>query len=579
MRSFLLLLAFTSVSLAQERIDEATNAKIRQEEKEHSQAMHTLHMFTDLYGPRLTGSPNHEAAAKWAVQQLTEWGFKNAHLEPWDFGHPGWLNDRAYGFLTAPVHENLKFEVLSWTPSTKGTVAGSAVQLELPRGPEIPANPDAAAAGGGRGRGGRGGRGPQYQQPDKQQMEAWLAANKDKVRGNMVMIGKAAHVAVNFEPAPLRRTDEQVKAQYDPENAGRGGRGGRAGRGNGRGGNAPAEPDPNRLTAQQVNTMVDAWLVSSGAALRINDGGMDHGLIRAFNNRTFDTSKVVPTVVMRNEDYGRIERLLADGKEVKLEFNIVNHDYPEGKTSYNVVAEIPGSDKADEVVMLGGHLDSWHAATGATDNAVGSAMMMEAARIIQALGLKPRRTIRVALWSGEEQGLLGSAAYVKQHFGTAEEPKPEFNKLVAYFNIDDGTGRPRGAGIFGPPEAGAILRAALTPFADLGIGGANASSGRTSASTDSGSFVVAGLPGVNMAQDPIEYNSFTWHTNLDTYERIVPEDVQSAAIVVAATVWHVANRDEMLPRFSKEQMPPAPSRGGRQGATTAPAAGGRGGQR
>ena len=556
MRSLLLVLALASATLAQEKIDENANARIRQEEKEHSQAMFTLHVLTDLYGPRLTGSPNHEAAARWVAKQLTDWGFQNAHLEPWDFGHPGWLNERAAGYLLAPAHENLKFEVLSWTPSTKGTVTGSAVQLEVPRGPEIP---PAADAGAGRGRG----RGPQYQQPTREQLEQWMAANKDKIRGRMVLMGKAAKVAVNFNPPALRRTDEQVRAEFNPDAAGRGGRGGRGG---------PAEADPNRPTAQEVGAMVDEWLVSNGAAVRLNDAGMDHGLIRAFQNRAYDTSKAVPTVVMRNEDFGRIERLLADGQDVKLEFNIVNRDYPEGKTSYNVVGEIPGTEHPDEVIMLGGHLDSWHAATGATDNAVGSTMMLEAARLIQKLGLKPKRTIRVALWGGEEEGLLGSAAYVKEHFGSAEDPKPEFAKLDAYFNIDDGTGRPRGANIFGPPEAGAILRAALAPFGDLGVGGANASAQRTSASTDSGSFVLAGLPGVNMSQDPIEYNSFTWHTNLDTYERIVPEDVMSAATVVAAAVWHLANRDALLPRFTKEQMPPPPPTRGGRGATPAPAA-------
>src|SRR6185503_11951832 len=162
--------------------------------------------------------------------------------------------------------------------------------------------------------------------------------------------------------------------------------------------------------------------------------------IRAFNNRSFDTSKVVPTVVMRNEDYGRIARILADGTPVELEFNIVNKVYPEGRTTYNAIAEIPGGDKKDEVVMLGGHLDSWQSATGATDNAIGCAVMMEAARILKALGVQPRRTIRVALWSGEEQGILGSQAYVKEHFGSFENPKPEFAKLDAYLNIDSGTG-------------------------------------------------------------------------------------------------------------------------------------------
>ena len=532
---------------AQTAVDEKTFARIRSEEAEHSQIMHTLHMLTDRYGPRLTGSPNHEAAAKWAVQQLTDWGFKNAHLEPWDFGHPGWLNERAAGYIVSPVHENLKFEVLAWTPSTKGTVTGSAVEVVLPRGPEIPRN--AAGAG----RGGRGApAGPQYEQPAQAELTAWMEANKAAVKGKIVMVGKAAVIPVNFEPAPLRRDDEQVRQSYDPNNP-------NAGRGFGRGGRGT--PDPSRLTAAQVAEQVDGFLVANGALMRVNDAGMDHGLIRAFNNRTFDEKKAVPTVVMRNEDYGRIERLMGDGDTVKLEFTIVNHWYPEGKTTYNVVAELPGSDKADEVVMLGGHLDSWHAATGATDNAIGSSIMMEAARLIQALGLKPRRTVRVALWSGEEEGLLGSKAYVARHFGTAEDPKPEWYKLDCYFNVDSGTGRLRGAGVFGPPEAAAVLRPALKEFEDWGVFGANVTNSRATGGTDSTSFNAAGLPGVGLQQDPVEYQSFTWHTNLDTYERIVPEDVKHAATEVSAAVWHVANLDQMVPRFSKEAMPKPPAAG------------------
>ena len=182
---------------------------------------------------------------------------------------------------------------------------------------------------------------------------------------------------------------------------------------------------------------------------------------------------------MRNEDYGRISRLLADKMDVQMELNIVNTVYPEGKTQYNVIAEIPGTDKAQEVVMLGGHLDSWHSATGATDNAIGCTVMMEAIRILQAVGVKPRRTIRLALWSGEEQGLLGSQAYVKEHFGTFENPKPEYANFAGYFNIDSGTGRARGMTVFGPPEAATILRQALAPFADQGVGGATRTRSRT----------------------------------------------------------------------------------------------------
>jgi carboxypeptidase Q len=504
-----------------ESVDESANSRIRQEATGHSQVMSTLHVLTDRYGPRLTGSPNFEGAARWVAATLTSYGLKNAHLEPWSFGHPGWLNERAAGYLVSPVEDNLTFEVLAWTPSTKGQALGAAVQLIPPT------------------------------TPTKDELTAWLAENQDKVRGKIVLLGKAALVPVNFDPPRLRQDDAQVKARYNGDGSQPAGRGG--------GGRGPV--DPTKLTANQMNELIDPWLVANGALVRINDAAREHGQIRAFNNRTFDVDKAVPTVVLRNEDFGRIERLLKDGSEVRLEFNIVNHVYPEGKTSYNVVAEIPGSTNPEEVVMLGAHLDSWHSATGATDNAIGSTMMMEAVRIIQTLGLKPRRTIRIALWSGEEEGLLGSIAYVKEHFGSYEDPKPEFSKLVGYVNVDSGTGRLRGASIFEPPEAAAALRQALAPFEDLGFVGALPSKARISGGTDSSTFNVAGLAGIGMQQDPIEYQSHTWHTNLDTYERIVPEDAIKATIVVAATVWHLANRSEMLPRFTKEQMP-APGSGG-----------------
>jgi Zn-dependent M28 family amino/carboxypeptidase len=265
---------------------------------------------------------------------------------------------------------------------------------------------------------------------------------------------------------------------------------------------------------------------------------------------------------MSNEDYGRITRVLADGTPVELEFNIVNRWYPDGKTAYNTIAEIPGTDKKDEVVMLGGHLDSWHSATGATDNAIGCAVMMEAARILKAIGVKPRRTIRVALWSGEEQGLLGSQAYVKQHFGTFEDPKPEYARLVCYFNVDSGTGRVRGASVFGPPEAATVVRQALAPFEDLGVMGVIPSKSRALGGTDSTSFSQSGLPGIGLGQDPIEYNSATWHTNLDSYERIIEDDARKSAVAVAAALYQLAMRDELLPRFSKETMPPLPPKEG-----------------
>jgi Zn-dependent M28 family amino/carboxypeptidase len=264
---------------------------------------------------------------------------------------------------------------------------------------------------------------------------------------------------------------------------------------------------------------------------------------------------------MRNEDYGRIARLLADGMGVRLEFEILNRIFPQGRTAYNAVAEIRGTDKSDEVVMLGGHLDSWHSATGATDNAVGCAVMMEAVRILRAVGARPRRTIRVALWSGEEQGLLGSRAYVDQHFGSAEQPKADFSKLSAYWNVDNGTGRIRGATVFGPPEAAAVIASLLKPFEDFGAFGASATRTRGAGGTDSASFNRAGLPGLNASQDPIEYESHTHHTNLDTYERIVWDDVRKAAVITASVIYHLASRDDLLPRFTAESMPAPPAQG------------------
>lgn len=208
--------------------------------------------------------------------------------------------------------------------------------------------------------------------------------------------------------------------------------------------------------------------------------------------------------------------------------------------------------------MLGGHLDSWHAATGATDNAIGCATMLDAIRILQAIGVTPRRTIRLALWSGEEQGLRGSVAYVAQHFGTFENPKPEYEHFAGYFNIDSGTGKARGMTVFGPPSAADVLRPVLAPFAGNGVMGANSTRSRFRGGSDHTSFNEIGLPGISVGQDPIEYGTHTWHTNLDTYERVIESDAQQSAMAIAAAVYHLAMRDDKLPRFSKDAMPPKP---------------------
>jgi hypothetical protein len=486
------------------------NAQIRKEGMDNSRIMRTLHYLTDMYGPRLTGSPNHKAAAEWAAKEMTSWGFANAALEPWDFGSPGWVNDRAYGFITSPTRDSLVFEVLAWTPGTDRVVSAEAIHILVP------------------------------ERPTQEELTAYFNSVRERVKGKIVFIGRPALIPVNFE-LPLKRIDPNPSPTPSPAPAA-----------------APRpapSPKPGALSPPQINTQLNEFLLVSGAAIRVHDAGREHGQIRAFGNRNSDPKTTLPTVIMRNEDFGRITRLLSDGTPVSLEFDIRNRYFPEGTTSYNVVAELPGSDKKDEVVMLGGHLDSWHAATGATDNAIGCAVMMEAARILKAIGVTPRRTIRVALWSGEEQGLLGSQAYVQRHFGSAETPTPNYGKFAGYFNIDMGTGQARRFSVFGPPEAAEVLKGIGEPFSDIGFIGATATRSRALGGSDHTSFNRAGLPGISVNQDPIEYFTHTWHTNLDTYERIIEDDVKRSAIIVAAAVYQLAMRDEMLPRFKSGEMP------------------------
>ena len=524
--------------LPPEKIDTAMNAKIRAEGMDRSQIMRITSVLTDVYGPRLTGSPNFDESAKWAIKEMGSWGMKG-YLHEWKWGREGWLNEKAAGHMVSPVKDNLVFEVLAWTPSTNGTVTGPAVLLVAP------------------------------ENPTEEELKAYFAKLAPRIKGAMVLVGESRVAGFLETENAKRRADETARCQYafDPATCkpaeGRGGRGG--GRGDapaGRGAQPPAAGGPARLSANQVGQRVGEFLLTNGAAVRINDSGRRHQQIIAFAGGNYVAAKTVPTVVLSNEHYGRIARLIGLGRDVQLEFTITNRTYP-GGTSYNAIGEIPGTDKADEVVMLGGHLDSWHSSTGATDNAIGCAIMMEAVRILQAVGAKPRRTIRVALWGGEEQGLLGSQAYVRDTFGFFEDQLPAYSKFSGYWNIDSGTGLVRGANIFGPPEAAQVLAQFIKPWEEFKIYGATATSSRNRGGTDSTSFNEAGLPGIGGGQDTIEYGSHTHHTNLDAYERILPDDVKKNAIITASLIYHMAMRDQIMPRFSKEAMPPRP--GGRGG--------------
>jgi len=533
-------------------------AQIRAEETNNSRIMWIIHEIADVYGPRVTGTPNLKAADDWAVKTMTSWGLANAHLEPWTFQPPsaatpvpGWENMELLVEAVAPFHGQLMVQPLAWTPSTSGVVAAKVVMIQppglapptgagfnffggAPPPPEpkwaSPPMPPAAKPA-------------EAKQPTQAELDAYLNSVKDWVHGSIVLVGKHVEVAEDMNPAPMRRPEDEWKSRFDAKNP--------------RPFRFPEQPKlpEGQLTRQEVSRQVDQFLVDNGALVRINDAGRAHGIIIAQQNGTYDWTRAVPTLVMRNEDYGRISRILNDGSALSLRVNIQNKEYPEGTTSFNAIGEIPGTDKKDEIVMLGGHYDSWHDATGATDNGIGSSMMLEAVRILTALHIKPRRTIRVALWSGEEEGLLGSLAYVQQHFGSFESPKPEFAKLDAYFNIDSGTGKPRGAGVFGPPSSADLIREAMMPFADWGFTGVTASDSRRTGGTDSTSFNNAGLPGIGLAQDPFDYGSFTHHTNLDTYERIYEEDVREGAVEIASAIYALAMAEDMVPRFKPEEMP------------------------
>jgi len=516
---FVLLAPASAQTVAERIYDEGMN---------RSNVMHYAHYLTDVFGARLTGSPSLQRSGQWTLSTMRELGLVNAEAVAWDWGRPGWENERLTAHMTAPTRANLVGVALAWTPSTPGVVRGEVMHVMLPMNPT----------------------------------RADFAAFADSVRalvgGKMVLVGTTGtQLPAGFVPPPMRLTPEAARERFSAAPTTSASPAPTAA--------APPPPwamanrNPDALPAFAVSAMFDSLLIADGAHLRINAAGMPNGLIRAFANRSFDLSLAPPTLVLRDEDFGRMVRLLQSGFVPEMEVEIENTVYPENTTEYNYVAEIPGSDLAHEVIIIGGHIDSWHPATGATDNAAGVAVMMEVARILKAVGFEPRRTIRVALWTGEEQGLLGSRAYVDQVFGSFEAPKqPAFDHFAGYFNVDSGTGMLRGGLVFGPDETQAMLAEVLAPMDSLGVVGARSTFSRAIGGSDHTAFNNAGLPGISMGQDPIAYFTTTWHTNVDTYERLLEGDLKQAAVVVAKAVADLAMRDAKLPRFTAEDMPPAP---------------------
>jgi hypothetical protein len=479
---------------------------IRAEGTARSEIAATVRMLADVYGPRLTASPAAKEAAAWALARMRGWGLSGARLEPWNFGHPGWQNLRADGQLLVNGEQPLSFGVAAWTPGTGGAVTARAVVIDPP------------------------------EEATDTALAAYLQSVRGRVRGRIVLIGRGRTMPFDLPPASVR--DSLITEL-------------RAGR---MAPSVPETPDPRLLTRRERSQRIDAFLVAAGAAVRVDAAERPFGIVGARANLTFDTAKAPPSVVLSDEDYGRIVRLVEGGRLVFLRFDIRNRLNESGRTAYNAVAEIPGTDEADEVVILGAHLDSWHLATGAVDNAAGCAIIMETARIIQRLGLHPRRTIRIVLWSGEEQYLLGSQAYVARHFGTAEAPLAEFGKVAAYINIDGGSGKVRGANIFGPDAAAAMVRGMLEPLSGLGVEGAFAHTVRRLGSTDATSFSRAGLTSIGLIQDPLDY-SLAWHGTLDSVDRLDVTRAQQAATVATVLALAIANREGLPPRFSPTTMP------------------------
>ncbi|HEY2841995.1 MAG TPA: M20/M25/M40 family metallo-hydrolase [Bryobacteraceae bacterium] len=539
--AFLAILAVLSGHFpirAQERVDLNAIHKIREEALQNSKVMDHVFQLTDVYGPRLTNSPGFFAAADWVEKQLKDWGIES-HQEKWGPFGQGWTFTHFSAHLTAPQYAPLIGFPLAWSPGTNGPVSGEAMVAN------IAADPD-------------------------------FDRYKGKLKGKIVFLGAGRELAMITQAPARRYTDEQLAGIA--QNADGGGRGGAPGtaalaaEGNGRGGRGGGRGGPAGQTPQQrFQNNLNQFLKDEGAAVvvRIGSGQSSGGTVfgQAAGSRDPKDPVPPPTVALAPEHYNRVLRLLDAKIPVKLEFDIQAKFLDDRTDSVNVTGEIPGGRKRDEIVMIGAHLDSWQGGTGATDNAAGSAVMMEVLRILKTLNLPMDRTVRMALWSGEEQGLLGSRAYVTEHFADRADMKlkPQHAKLAAYFNVDNGSGKIRGIYLQGNDAMRPIFQAWLKPLEDLG---AATISIRNTGGTDHQSFDAVGLPGFQFIQDELEYNARTHHSNMDVYDRVQRADMAQMAAVVASFVYDAATRDEMLPRKPlPKPQPPVQPQDGRGGAT------------
>jgi hypothetical protein len=498
---------------AQERVDLDMIAKIRMEGYKHSQVMDTASELMDRIGPRLTGSPQCKAANEWTRQKMAEWGLANAHLESWGPFGRGWSYQRSTLRMLGPDQAELTALPKGWTPGTNGPVHGKAIHISV---------------------------------KDKSDFDKY----KGQVAGKLVLYGEEPKMEDHSKP-DVERYDEKSLAevtQYVPPGT-------------------PRRYREEYVKRAELRREADKFFETEKPLAILDAGRGDLGTfgVQGGEWKTSKPMAMTPEVIVEPEQFGRIARLLDRGVDVQLELEVATRFIDENQMQSNTIAEIPGTDKKDEVVMLGAHLDSWYGGTGATDNGAGSVAVMEAMRILKAVGAKPRRTIRIGLWTGEEQGLYGSEAYVAQHFAsrppkTKEEEdlpwyrqkvkwpltlKPEHARLAAYFNLDNGSGKIRGIYCEDNAAVMPIFEAWLAPFHDMG---ATVVTMNRTGGTDHESFDGVGLAGFQFVQDALDYETKTHHTNMDLYERLSKDDLMQASIILATFAYNAAMRDQMLPR-------------------------------
>ena len=546
MRIFLsvLLTVLTALSAglrAEEPVDLNVVHRIRHEAATNSRVMDYIFQLVDVHGPRLTGSPGFQGAADWTVQQLKEWGLDNVKQEKWGPFGQGWSIDRFSAHLVEPQYELLIGVPLGWSPSTAGVVNGTPVLAPLRR--ESNRKRDDAA------------------------VDAFIKEYKGKLGKHIVLIAPLKDVKPQAEPALRRWSHDELAERAtalklvppidfdDPDLE------------------VPTEPEKRRdffrqaprwfreqyrKEGRRIQNKLNRFLVDEEVVLVMHPAARgDGGTVfppRA-GSRIVEDVVPPPSIAITPEQYNRIYRLTdKNDKKIspRVEVEVRTQFHRDDLDSVNVIAELPGAQKKDELVMIGAHLDSTAQSLGATDNAAGSAVMMEVVRILNTLKVPLARTVRLALWGGEEQGLLGSEAYVKEHFGDPETMRltGRHQKLAAYFNFDNGTGKIRGVYLQGNDMVRPIFKAWLEPFEDMG---ATTLSIRDTGGTDHLPFNWVGLPGFQFIQDPVEYETRTHHSNMDMYDRIQPGDLMQASAIIASFVYHAANRDEMLPR---KPLPP-----------------------